>query len=223
MRRLSLLVALAACPAPIHTRPARASVRLCNDTGFAIRHVTWGSTYTRDSLAAGTCTGYETPAMTMYGYTYVKFDVKTDEFLIQPIDYMGEVPLDAGEWSYHLAVLDYAKRHADVSARRDLNGVAAILRVRTCNDSDRDFTAVVLTNVPQLDNVTKHSCTPYVEVDRAFRDAAAGFTVGNDSFEIPYAHADHITSLEPGDWSYHFAIVDYDKRVARLVASRDNP
>jgi hypothetical protein len=95
------------------------TVRLCNDTGHDINAVAWNTIYSSDSLSIGACTDYETPTADVYRYTRVSFRVQTDDFLIQPIDFVGETPLGGGAWSYHLTITDYASRSASVSATPD--------------------------------------------------------------------------------------------------------
>ena len=81
--------------------------------------VAWNTIYASDSIMNGQCTDYETPTTDVYRYTSVHFRVQTDEFHIQPVDFVGESPLDSGAWSYHLTITDYASRSANVAATRD--------------------------------------------------------------------------------------------------------
>ena len=115
-RHLAIVLVCVGCGGGGDPQP---TVRMCNDTGFAINAVAWNTIYASDSLAIGACTDYETPTGAVYGYTAVSFRVQTDQFTIQPIDFVGETPLDDGPWSYHLTITDYASRTADVMARRD--------------------------------------------------------------------------------------------------------
>ncbi|HUS27724.1 MAG TPA: hypothetical protein VMZ53_04430 [Kofleriaceae bacterium] len=110
---LAIAIVCAGCADPQPT------VRMCNDTGFDINAVAWDTIYSVDSLANGACSDYETPTHTVYAYTRVGFRVQTDEFTIQPIDFVGEDPLGDGAWSYHLTITDYGSRSANVQARRD--------------------------------------------------------------------------------------------------------
>ena len=54
-----------------------------------------------------------------YGYTYADFMIGTDKFVIQPIDFVGETPLEPGRWSYQITIDDYATRSASIRAKRD--------------------------------------------------------------------------------------------------------
>ena len=71
--------------------------RGCNDTGFDFASLRINSFV--GSLANGACTPYERAEGAVYRYTYVRFVVGQDEFMITPIDYVGETPLDEGRWS----------------------------------------------------------------------------------------------------------------------------
>ena len=115
MNKAFVVLVLAACGGA--DEPT--TVRLCNDTGQDINAVAWNTIYASDFLTNGMCTDYETPTNKVYRYTRVSFRVQTDDFLIQPIDYVGETPLGGGPWSYHLTITDYASRSASVAATPD--------------------------------------------------------------------------------------------------------
>jgi hypothetical protein len=112
--RLAILMVCVGCGGG-----APPSVRVCNDTTYDFNAVAWDTIYATDFLPAGSCTDYETPAHDVYRYTRVVFRVQTDEFTIQPIDFVGETPLGDGAWSYRVTITDYATRSADVEARPD--------------------------------------------------------------------------------------------------------
>ena len=114
MKCLALVLVFAGC-----TDPEPTTVRMCNDTGFDINAVAWNTIYAVDFLPIGACSDYETPMNDVYRYTDVSFRVQTDAFAIQPIDFVGETPLGAGPWSYHLTITDYTSRGATVMARPD--------------------------------------------------------------------------------------------------------
>jgi hypothetical protein len=112
--RLAILVVCVSCGGE-----AEPTVRLCNDTEHDFNAVAWNTIYAIDFLQTGHCTDYEMPTHEVYRYTRVVFRVQTDEFQIQPIDFVGETPLGEGAWSYHVTITDYASRSAQVEARRD--------------------------------------------------------------------------------------------------------
>jgi hypothetical protein len=115
VKRLAIVLACVGCGGA--DEPT--TVRMCNDTGFDINAVAWNTIYASDSIMNGQCTDYETPTNTVYRYVAVTFRVQTDAFEIHPIDFVGETPLGAGPWSYHLTIADYASRSANVAATQD--------------------------------------------------------------------------------------------------------
>lgn len=56
---------------------------------------------------------------TAYHYNYVRLTIGGDEFIIQPIDYVGEEPLGEGDFTYEIDVVDYDSRALDISALTD--------------------------------------------------------------------------------------------------------
>ncbi len=45
-----------------------------------------------------------------YRYAYVRLFVDENEFIIQPIDFVGETPLGSGKFTYVLEVIDFENR-----------------------------------------------------------------------------------------------------------------
>ncbi len=45
-----------------------------------------------------------------YRYAYVRLFVGENEFIIQPIDFVGETPLGSGKFTYVLEVIDFENR-----------------------------------------------------------------------------------------------------------------
>jgi hypothetical protein len=181
-------------PTPV----AMLNVRLCNDTGHDITKVFYHDKFAEGAVKKGACTAYR-PTTWGYSYTFVTFSIGNAKFALQPFDYMGEQPLAAGYWSYHLRVPDFPKRQAEIIARRRL-------RERVCDDTDEDIRHVdelawVHTQPPDA-RIEKHTCTPYVEVDRAMR-LFADYRDGTHEIELI---ADDPGVGESGDWSNHIAI-----------------
>jgi hypothetical protein len=94
-------------------------VRACNDTGKDMKGLTYHDEFAEGVLAKGACTSYR-ETKHAYGYTYAEFTLgNADKFIIQPIDYMGETPLAAGHWSFHITVHDYKNRIAEIRAKKE--------------------------------------------------------------------------------------------------------
>ncbi len=66
----------------------------------------------------GEKTGYQ-PFEIAYRYAYVRLFIDDKEFIIQPIDYVGETPLGPGKFTYVLKVVDFKNRILDISAVKD--------------------------------------------------------------------------------------------------------
>lgn len=70
-----------------------------------------------DILSAATTT-YK-PFTVAYRYAYVRLFIDDKEFIIQPIDYVGETPLGAGNFTYVLDVVDFEKKNLSITAKED--------------------------------------------------------------------------------------------------------
>lgn len=209
----------------IDPAPAASGVwaRACNDTGKTMTALEWhDKPYKATFLEAGKCTYYE--QMThAYGYTYAKFNLKKDEFVIQPIDYMGETPLAPGLYSYHITIVDYGHRTADIRAK--LDSTTTKIEVRECNDTNYDFTTSSVGEVHTVVNngaLKAHACTPYYETKRALATTSAQFLIGkDDNFYIQPADYVGARSLNPGKWSYRLSITDGRDHDARIIVEQD--
>ncbi|MCH8904030.1 MAG: hypothetical protein IIA45_08970 [Bacteroidetes bacterium] len=54
-----------------------------------------------------------------YGYSFVQLFIGKDEFIIQPIDYVGEPLLDYGTFTYSIDLIDYDTRSLSIIATKD--------------------------------------------------------------------------------------------------------
>lgn len=57
-------------------------------------------------IKSGESTCYR-PFDTAYNYAYIQFNIGDKEFKMQPFDYVGEVPLGVGKFTYIIDVIDY--------------------------------------------------------------------------------------------------------------------
>ncbi len=92
-------------------------IRIQNDSEFNFTDVQVGENNFGD-IDAGSYSDYKLFDIA-YEYNYVKLYIKGKEFIIQPIDYVGETPLGAGKFTYILRVVDYKKRVIDIDFRAD--------------------------------------------------------------------------------------------------------
>ena len=70
------------------------------------------------TLGAGQTTEYRDFG-TAYRYNYVRLLIDAQEYIIQPIDYVGEVPLGEGDFTYEVDVLDLATGSLSIEAVED--------------------------------------------------------------------------------------------------------
>ncbi len=54
-----------------------------------------------------------------YRYAYVRLFVDENEFIIQPIDFVGETPLGSGKFTYVLEVIDFENRILNIKTSKD--------------------------------------------------------------------------------------------------------
>jgi hypothetical protein len=134
---------------------------------------------------------------------------------------MGETPLTAGLYSYHLKVLDWANHAAEVRAK--LDSTTTKVEVRTCNDTGHAIKYVQVWSVPYADvnaELENHACTPYVESTSSRRASSASFSVGDDKFAIQPTDG-YGDPLNPGRWSFHLTILNYANRSANVVGKQE--
>ncbi|MFQ5605300.1 MAG: hypothetical protein ACE5HS_18700 [bacterium] len=63
-------------------------------------------------------TAYQ-PFEIAYRYAYVRLFIDGNEFIIQPIDFVGETPLGKGQFTYELNVFDFQNRALSISVKRE--------------------------------------------------------------------------------------------------------
>jgi hypothetical protein len=181
----------------------------------------WHEGYKATLLKAGECTPYE-QTTTAYNYTYAKFNLGKDEFIIQPIDYVGEKELEPGLYSFDIKIIDYGQRSADIRAK--LDSKATKIEVRECNDTGFDFTLSSVHEVPVVKDggaLKAHACTPYYEVKHARSTSSASFVIGkDDNFYIQPTNATG-RLLPPGKWSYRLSITDGRDHDAAMIVKED--
>jgi hypothetical protein len=196
-------------------------VRACNNTGKTMTALEWHAGFSDTFVKNRECTHYErTPGA--YSYTYAKFNLDKDEFIIQPIDYLGEKPLEPGLYSYDIKIIDYGHRSADIRAK--LDSKATKIEVRECNDTTFDFRLSSVHQVPIVKDggaLKARACTPYYEVKEARSVSSASFVIGkDDNFYIQPTDAIGWL-LPPGKWSYRLSITDGRDHDARMIVKQD--
>ena len=85
---------------------------------FESIQVQWESDYQFAALKAGATSDYQM-VENAYRYGYIKVMVGTDEFVLQPIDYIGEQYLDAGNYTYILNIPNFTSQNLSLEFRKD--------------------------------------------------------------------------------------------------------
>ena len=70
------------------------------------------------ALSAGAFSEYADLGVA-YTYNYVELTADGAEFVIQPIDYVGETPLGVGYFTYQVDITDFDARALSISASED--------------------------------------------------------------------------------------------------------
>ena len=193
-------------------------VRACNDSGKDFKTLVYHDNFDEGALGSGQCTNYR-KTKRAYSYTYAKFTIGTDAYVIQPIDYIGETPLEPGQWSFHISKLDAANHTADIRAKSDFRDKSIPIRVRVCNDTKYDIK--ILSSPVSATSLAKHVCSDYEVKDHAFTAASIIFDIGKDRFNVTPADMVGATPLDRARWTYHLTIVDYANKAVRFDAKRD--
>jgi hypothetical protein len=107
---LSLSCALAAC------QPADgpSMIRIHNTSSYEYQELEVGDQY-YGTLGPDAYTEYREFTVA-YRYNYVRLTIAGDEFVLQPIDYVGEQPLGLGDFTYEIDIADYDARGIDIQA-----------------------------------------------------------------------------------------------------------
>jgi hypothetical protein len=116
MKRLGMAVILSACASsggPVELRFENAS----NQT-FDSLEVAFGESAEFDALAPGAMTDYH-PFEGAYDYGYVRVMVGTDEYIIQPIDYVGAEQLGSGRYTHTLDITGAPPSGLSGTTRKD--------------------------------------------------------------------------------------------------------
>lgn len=89
------------------------NIRIFNASAFDFKNITVGST-NFDNLGAGQTSDYKV-FVGAYRYNYVELDIDSETYIIQPIDYVGEIPLENGDYTYRLDANDSQEQYGKLS------------------------------------------------------------------------------------------------------------
>lgn len=102
---VALAVATAACSSPFEPS-GDVHIRVANESSFAFGRVEVGfpeSSVDYGSVKAHSVSTYSR-VESAYRYAYIEVQIGGEELRIQPIDYVGETPLEPGRYTYALNV-----------------------------------------------------------------------------------------------------------------------
>lgn len=92
--------------------PTKVNIRILNQSDYDFCNVTLNPSGERTNygfIAKGELSCYRSYDLA-YDYAYLKLYIQNKEFIIQPIDYVGEEPLEIGYYTYKIDVVDFENR-----------------------------------------------------------------------------------------------------------------
>lgn len=92
--------------------PNKINIRILNQSDYDFCNVTLNPAEERTNygaIAKGDLSCYRSYDLA-YDYAYVKLYIDNQEFVIQPIDYVGEEPLTNGFYTYEIDIIDFENR-----------------------------------------------------------------------------------------------------------------
>jgi hypothetical protein len=117
---LLLLMGVTACKKDADAAPDGVLIRVRNASPYAFESVyvnTSGGENTYGQVAAGQSSDYKLFA-NAYSYAYIKVSANGQEVVWQPIDYVGEKPLEPGRYTYVLGIDDLANRRISLQLEK---------------------------------------------------------------------------------------------------------
>ncbi len=87
-------------------------IRVKNNSSYTIegfRISTGGGDFTYETLAPGEVSDYKLYDYS-YSYFFVSFSIDTNDFVKQPIDYVGESKIKNGKYTYNIAIETFEDR-----------------------------------------------------------------------------------------------------------------
>ena len=114
-----LLVVAPGCDSPFLPGGGDVRIRIANNSSFAFDRVE--AVFPEDAIeygaiGAGDVSEYA-QVSAAYRYAYIEVEIDGEELKIQPIDYVGETPLEPGRYTYQLNVT--IEGHLTLAFRED--------------------------------------------------------------------------------------------------------
>lgn len=96
---------------------SNANIRLSNISQFDFNNVivnTWDKEIKFGNLNSGQTTDYKFFKIA-YRYAFVELSINGETYTLQPIDYVGELPLDSGNYTYQINANDSQEQYEKLS------------------------------------------------------------------------------------------------------------
>lgn len=101
--------------------PDMTNIRIRNNTQYPICNVTVtpsGTTANYGLLEKNETSCYNNFELA-YRYAYTVFEIKGEQYTLQPIDFVGEVPLGVGNFTYTISDIDIINKSFVLKATKD--------------------------------------------------------------------------------------------------------
>lgn len=108
-----LLVGFSACSSREKKNQNELKIRLTNVSPYDYKNIivnTSSGDVKFDDLKSGETSDYHSFKIA-YSYAYVKLDIDGRTYVIQPMDYVGETPLEVGSYTYQIDANESQKQH----------------------------------------------------------------------------------------------------------------
>lgn len=99
----------------------KTNIRIQNNSGYEFTSVMlnpYNEPYNCERIKPGKATCYH-GFTTAYNYAYVKLFINGKQFIIQPIDYVGETPLGKGNFTYTISVISFEQGQLGITTTKD--------------------------------------------------------------------------------------------------------
>jgi len=96
-----------------NSKPTEVSIRLSNVSAFDFKNIKVNTTDFED-VNSGEKTAYKTFDKA-YRYGFIELDIDGSTYTIQPIDYVGETPLESGAYTYEINASDSEEQYGKLT------------------------------------------------------------------------------------------------------------
>ncbi len=111
------MAAMIACSKDDRENPTALKIRLSSVSPYDFQHIvvnTSTGNVNFGSLHSGQETAYQVFEKA-YCYAFVELEIDGNTYTLQPIDYVGEIPLENGNYTYQIDANDSQERYSKLS------------------------------------------------------------------------------------------------------------